>query len=164
MDTAGIEFIFVPIPAKATIYPEMISEHGTTAPRTDEEHLKFYDILRKHGVNVLDLTDLFLQNRFADTGPLYHKQDTHWSGQACVLAAEAIAKSIGTPQWMAEIPKRKAKLETHSIEITGIFGRNLVIRTCKKSDYNSHLSSMVLNQLLTHSISVRRGERVLLFC
>ena len=105
LDSAGIEMIFVPIPAKATIYPEMISEHGATTARTDEQHLKFYDILRKQSVNVLDLTDLFLKNRFTDSGPLYCKQDTHWSGQACVLAAEAIAKAIGEPPWMAEIPK-----------------------------------------------------------
>ena len=36
LDRAGIELIFVPIPAKATIYPEMISEHGDTTARTDE--------------------------------------------------------------------------------------------------------------------------------
>lgn len=30
LDTVGIELIFVPIPTKATIYPDMISEHITT--------------------------------------------------------------------------------------------------------------------------------------
>ena len=119
LDSAGISLIFVPIPAKATIYPEMISEHGTVTTRVDEHHQKFYDILRGHGVNVLDLTSLFLQNRFTDAGPIYCKQDTHWSGQGCVLAAEAIAKTIGTPSWTAEIPKRNAKIETRTVEITG---------------------------------------------
>ncbi len=125
LDTAGIELIFVPIPAKATIYPEMVSEHGKIKPRTDEQHQKFYDILQKQGVNVLDLTDLFIKNRFADAGSLYCKQDTHWSGYACVLAAETIAEAIGTPQWMAEIPKRKAKLETRTVEITGDLWKEL---------------------------------------
>lgn len=106
LDRAGIELIFVPIPAKATIYPEMISEHGDTTARTDRYHLKFYDILREQGVNVLDLTPLFLKNRFTDAGPIYCKQDTHWSGQGCVLAAAAIAEVIGAPSWMVEIPKR----------------------------------------------------------
>ena len=119
LDRAGIALIFVPIPAKATIYLEMISEHGDTTVRTDEYHLKFYDILRARGVNVLDLTPLFLKNRFTDAGPVYCKQDTHWSGQGCVLAAAAIAEAIGTPVWAAEIPKRSIEIETGTLEITG---------------------------------------------
>ena len=125
LDKAGIELIFVPIPAKATIYPEMISEHGTVKARTDEYHLKFYDILREHGVNVLDLTPIFLKNRFTDAGPVYCKQDTHWSGQGCVLAAAAIAEAISTPVWAAEIPKRDIETETRTISITGDLWRDL---------------------------------------
>ena len=125
LDKAGIALIFVPIPAKATIYPEMISEHGDATTRTDEYHRKFYDILREHGVNVLDLTPLFLKNRFTDAGPVYCKQDTHWSGQGCVLAAAAIAKAIGTPAWAAEIPKRDIETETRTISIAGDLWRGL---------------------------------------
>ena len=125
LDKAGIALIFVPIPAKATIYPEMVSEHGTVAARTDKYHLKFYDILREQGVNVLDLVPLFLKNRFTDAGPVYCKQDTHWSGEGCVLAAEAIAEAIGTPSWMREIPKRNIKTETRTTEITGDLWREL---------------------------------------
>ena len=62
LDGAGIELIFVPIPAKATIYPEMISEHGVTTARTDIQHQKFYDILRKQGVNVSGLTHFLLKS------------------------------------------------------------------------------------------------------
>ena len=124
LDTVGIELIFVPIPAKATIYPEMISEH-TTTKRTDKQFQKFYDILRKQGVNVLDLTDLFLENRNTNSNPLYCKQDTHWSGEACVLVAKAIATHIGTPSWLDEIPKRKASLELRNVEITGDLWKEL---------------------------------------
>ena len=125
LDRAGIALIFVPIPAKATIYPEMISEQGDTTARTDEYHLKFYNILRAHGVNVLDLAPIFLKNRFTDAGPVYCKQDTHWSGQGCVLAAAAIAEAIGTPVWAAEIPKRDIETETRTIPITGDLWRDL---------------------------------------
>ena len=127
LDSAGISLIFVPIPAKATIYPDKVVgalRCGVTV-RTDEHHLKFYDILREHGVNVLDLTPLFLQNRFTNAGPVYCKQDTHWSGQACVLAAEAIAKAIGVPSWAAEIPKQSMQIETRTVEITGDLWKEL---------------------------------------
>ena len=125
LDKAGIALIFVPIPAKATIYPEMVSEHGDPSRRSDAYHQKFYDILRERGVNVLDLTPLFLQNRFTDAGPVYCKQDTHWSGQGCVLAAKAIAEAIGTPAWAAEIPKRDVKTETRTIAIAGDLWKEL---------------------------------------
>ena len=125
LDKAGIKLIFVPIPAKATIYPEMISEHGNSTGRGDTYHQKFYDILRDHGVNVLDLTPLFLKNRFTDAGPVYCKQDTHWSGQGCVLAAGAIAKALGTPSWVKAIPKRNIETETRTAEIAGDLWREL---------------------------------------
>ena len=131
LDSVDIDLIFVPIPAKTTIYPEMISEYSKIG-RTDNYHILFYDILRKHGVDVLDLTDLFLKNRYTDSGLLYCKQDTHWSGQACVLAAEAIAKTIGTTTWMDEIPKRKSKVEKRTVEITGDLWRELGNKDLKK--------------------------------
>lgn len=119
LDKAGIKLIFVPIPAKATIYPEMISEHEDSTGRGDTYHQKFYDILRDHGVNVLDLVPVFLKNRFTDAGPVYCKQDTHWSGQGCVLAAKAIAEAIGTPSWLGKIPKKNIETETRTAEIAG---------------------------------------------
>jgi len=125
LENAGIALIFVPIPAKATIYPEKISDHGKVVGRTDEHHQTFYEMLRQQGVNVLDLTDLFLEHRFSDAGELYCRQDTHWSGQACILAAEAIVKEIGNRAWMEGIPKRKTILETQTVEITGDLWKEL---------------------------------------
>ena len=135
LDKVGITLIFVPIPAKATIYPDKVDGERhkvSVTKRTDEYHLKFYDILRKQGVNVLDLTPIFLQNRFTDAGPVYCKQDTHWSGQGCVLAAAAIAKVIGTHPWMDEIPKRKTRTETRPLEITGDLWRELDDKNLQK--------------------------------
>lgn len=132
LDKVGIALIFVPIPAKATIYPEKISEKDTAIGRTDKLHQTFYEILRQQGVNVLDLTDLFLKHRFSDTGALYCKQDTHWSGQACVLAAEAITKAIGTPAWIEEIPKRDTVIETRTVEIIGDLWRELADTDLRK--------------------------------
>ena len=124
LDTVGIDLIVVPIPAKATIYPEMISEYTNTI-RTDKHHIKFYDILHKHGVNVLDLTDLFLKHRYTDSGLLYCKHDTHWSSFACVITAKEIVKRIGKPSWMDAIPKRKGAIEKRTIGITGDLWKEL---------------------------------------
>ena len=115
----GIELILVPVPAKATIYPEKISDQIAVPSRVDRNHLEFYDLLRKQGVNVLDLTPFFIQHRFTKAGPLCCEQDTHWSGYGCILAAQAIAEAIGDRPWLTEIAKRNYQNETRTIEITG---------------------------------------------
>jgi len=89
----GVKLIVVPVPPKAVIYPEMLPgfTNGNEKARLDNIHQEFYGILRSNDVAVLDLTDLFLQNKALEKGPFYCRQDSHWSGSGCVLAAEKIA-------------------------------------------------------------------------
>ena len=119
LDKVGIELILVPVPAKAAIYPEKISDQIAVPSRVDRNHLEFYDLLRKQGVNVLDLTTFFIRHRFTKAGPLYCEQDTHWSGYGCILAAQAIAEAIGDRPWLAEVEKRDYQAEMRIVEITG---------------------------------------------
>lgn len=89
----GVELIIVPVPPKAVIYPDMLpgfTNQNETA-RLDRFHQEFYALLQSKGVKVLDLTGFFLQNKSPSQGPLYCRQDSHWSGNGCVLAAEKIA-------------------------------------------------------------------------
>lgn len=114
---AGVELIFVPVPPKAVIYPEGVSPNPP-AGRADEFHREFYEQLRGAGVNVLDLTDDFLAAKAA--GPaLYCRQDTHWSGQACIVAARKLAAAIFERPWAADLPRRDWTPETRDVEITG---------------------------------------------
>ena len=97
----GIELLVVPVPPKAAIYPEKIVpgvDVRTTNPAPTLH--RFYDKLRVAGVDVLDLSALFLQNRENPRGPVFCKTDSHWSGIGCVLASEAIAEKV-----RAKIPK-----------------------------------------------------------
>jgi alginate O-acetyltransferase complex protein AlgJ len=91
----GIALVVVPVPPKAAIYPERIVP-GSTAEAHDPApvlHL-FYEELRAAGVDVLDLSPLFIQNRDHQRGPVFCKTDSHWSGIGCVLAAQAIAEKV----------------------------------------------------------------------
>lgn len=93
----GIELLVVPVPPKASVYPEKIVpgfDVGTKDP-APELH-RFYDELRAAGVDVLDLGKLFVARRDEDRGPVFCKTDSHWSGLGCVLAAEAIAQTVRT--------------------------------------------------------------------
>jgi alginate O-acetyltransferase complex protein AlgJ len=117
---AGVELLFVPVPAKAAIYPEMISEAGKDGGRRlDPYHEEFYRVLRKAGLAVLDLTPAFLAHRRTSAAPLYCRQDTHWSGDGIALAARLIAEAVRERKWLAHIPKRRYDVEEREVEITG---------------------------------------------
>ncbi|MEY2564122.1 MAG: alginate O-acetyltransferase complex protein AlgJ [Verrucomicrobiota bacterium] len=91
----GIELLVVPVPPKAAVYPEKILP-GFNVRTDDAAPLlhRFYEELRAAGIDVLDLTPLFLQNRDDRRGGVFCKTDSHWSGLGCMLAAQAIAESV----------------------------------------------------------------------
>jgi SGNH hydrolase-like domain, acetyltransferase AlgX len=91
----GIDLLVVPVPPKAAIYPEKIVP-GFDVRTNDAAPLlhRFYEELRAAGVDVLDLTPLFIQNRDDKRGGVFCRTDSHWSGLGCVLAAQAIAENV----------------------------------------------------------------------
>lgn len=100
---AGAELLLVPVPAKAVIYADKLVDGLATAgegllPRIDLNHQAFYKILRAQGVNVLDMTDLFLRERQSGKR-LYCRDDTHWSSYACLLTAKAIHAEVAGREW-----------------------------------------------------------------
>ncbi|NQT54525.1 hypothetical protein HQ576_20890, partial [bacterium] len=130
LDKAGIEFLLVPVPAKAVIYPEFICEavsvaKGAKPPRLDIHLQAFIKLLRQKGVAVVDLVPHFHARRFDEAGLLYCRQDTHWSGRACALTADLIAKAVGGRPWLKAVPKRALITETRPVEIAGDLWRDL---------------------------------------
>jgi alginate O-acetyltransferase complex protein AlgJ len=91
----GIGLLLVPVPPKAAIYPEKLVGGVDLRGDDPEPYLtRFYDELRGNGVEVVDIAPLFLQRREGEHGPMFCRMDTHWSGDGCVLAAQAIAAKI----------------------------------------------------------------------
>ena len=91
----GIDLLLMPVPPKAAIYPEKILPDVDLHGETAAPYLaRFYDELRKHEIDVVDLSPVFLQNRASEHGPVFCKTDTHWSGLGCVLAAQTIKEKI----------------------------------------------------------------------
>lgn len=89
----GVTLLVVPVPPKAAIYPDRLPV-GLGGIAEDPAYLRFFDVLREHGVAVLDLTASFRERRAQARGPLYCRLDTHWSGVGCVVAAETLADAI----------------------------------------------------------------------
>ena len=121
LEKAGIELMLVPVPPKAFIYPEKISNFPAT-PRLDTHHRAFYRLLERAGIQVIDLAELFLSQK---AEPLYCRHDTHWSGRACKIAAEHLGRLIKQKPWYAEMSRVSYAAQTQTIEITGDLWRML---------------------------------------
>jgi alginate O-acetyltransferase complex protein AlgJ len=123
LDKAGIELMLVPVPPKAVIYPDMLSDavkaDGGVPPRLNAAGVEFYAVLRTNGVKVLDLTDEFLAHRFDKEGAVFCKQDTHWSGRACALAAKSTAREIKGRPWLNPVPELKLEAESRAVKLGG---------------------------------------------
>jgi alginate O-acetyltransferase complex protein AlgJ len=120
----GIELLIVPVPPKSVVYPDFLSDHLAISRenppvRIDAETQAFYQLLRKEGIQVLDLTPFFLANRFHREGVLFCKQDTHWSGNGCVLAARKISEEIKGRPWLKTVPKSAYLTAWKSLPIEG---------------------------------------------
>jgi len=126
---AGVELVIVPVPPKSIIYPDKlpstVERDAEPLPRLDVHHQAFYELLHENGVNVLDLTSLFLANRHHPNGSLYCQQDTHWSGTATVLAAEQIATGVRSKPWFEAVPGTTLQNEWRTVEIAGDLWRAL---------------------------------------
>ena len=136
LEALGIELLLVPVPPKAVVYPEQVSDKVAlpqgTPRRLDPQHRAFYKLLGEKGVPVLDLTPEFLARRGDKAGALYCKHDTHWSGLGCVLAAEQIARHIRGRPWLKGIRTEAFASETREVEIAGDLWRSLADETVPK--------------------------------
>ena len=74
-----IKLLVVPIPPKAVIYPEKLADGNfASGTRYDASLQRFYQELKKQGVEVLDLTPLFLSKKKGLSEPLYCLRDSHF--------------------------------------------------------------------------------------
>jgi alginate O-acetyltransferase complex protein AlgJ len=117
----GIDLLLMPVPPKAAIYPEKILPDVDLHGETAAPYLaRFYDELRKHEIDVVDRSPVFLQNRANEHGPVFCKTDTHWSGLGCVLAAQTIKDKIR--EKLAGQPPKNYAAEWKEITIKGDLG------------------------------------------
>ena len=131
----GIELLVVPVPPKAVVYPGKVSSESKETkpqPRLDTQHEAFYKLLREKGVAVLDLTPKLIAIRHAKGAQPYCKQDSHWSGAGCNLAAETIAGVVSDRLWLKDVPKLKLASETRVVRIAGDLSGDFVGKPVKE--------------------------------
>jgi SGNH hydrolase-like domain, acetyltransferase AlgX len=117
----GIQLLLMPVPPKAAIYPEKILPDVELHGETAAPYLaRFYDDLRGRGIDVVDLSPVFLQNQTNEHGPVFCKTDSHWSGFGCVLGAQTIKEKIH--EKLAGQPSKNYAAEWKETTIKGDLG------------------------------------------
>jgi hypothetical protein len=92
----GIKLMLVPVPVKATIYPEGITgsiPRESEAPVFHPDEGQLHLDLQEAGIDVLDITPALLQLKKRER-PVYLKQDTHWTFDTMQIMAKALAVHI----------------------------------------------------------------------
>jgi hypothetical protein len=92
LEAKGIKLVFVPIPDKASVYPERIG--GLTPLPAEEPNTATPALLaqlKTVGVATLDLLPAF---RKAAATPLFLERDTHWTPFGAETAAAALAEIV----------------------------------------------------------------------
>ncbi len=104
LNDQGIEYLFVLLPNKHTVYPEFLPDYiQKVNPRSSSDQL--VDYIRGHtDVALVDVRQLLLENKQAHR--LYSRSDTHWNHYASNLAQYEIFKAIAEYYPKAVKPQR----------------------------------------------------------
>ena len=124
----GVELVVAPVPPKGVIYPDRLApalDVPIPVRRLDATLQDVYRDLRARGVRVVDLTEAFLRDRFHHEGPLYCRQDSHWSGVGCVAAAEIIGAAVRELAVLEGAPAQPYGLAWFTTPIRGDLWRRL---------------------------------------
>ncbi|MFZ3047919.1 MAG: hypothetical protein WA151_18555 [Desulfatirhabdiaceae bacterium] len=122
LKNAGIHLFLVPVPPKAVIYSEKLMtdlKDAGISDRMDPYHEAFYALLKDKGVDVLDLTPIFLKEKNLKKEPLYCRTDTHWSGTGCEVAAHAVSERILSRGILEVIKPNNMTANRKPVEIVG---------------------------------------------
>lgn len=129
----GIELVLVPVPPKAVVYAnELTDGKNASTGRTDFYHQQFYSILAKRGIAVVDLTSPFIAAKEHTNKEVYCRQDSHWSGYGCQIAANKIYARIATQIGDITVEKTRYYSKERTVQIDGDLWRKLADNSIPK--------------------------------
>lgn len=96
LERRGITYLFVIVPDKHVIYPEMMPD--TVRPLRDESRIdSLVEHLAAHStVRVLDLRPALVEAKRHER--IYHRTDTHWNDRGAYVGYEQIVRQLGKRQ------------------------------------------------------------------
>jgi hypothetical protein len=115
---AGIEWVFVPVPAKVAVDPSLVPGAPAVEGRIDVHCIAFYDELRKAGVPVLDVVP-DLQELVSKGTRAHCMTDTHWTPAACETVAALVRERAAKQRWFAQATKTEFETTPKTLTLTG---------------------------------------------
>ena len=109
----GIELLVVPIPGKASVYPEMLARRAES--KQSEFHSPTEELLKQLDASDVQTVDLFAafrdarQATSASGSAFYLARDTHWTPAGAGVAAAAVARKLKQLDWVPEHPYKYTK-------------------------------------------------------
>ena len=94
-DSIGAEFLFIPMPNKATVYYDYVP-----FKKQPDFVLKLDSMLRAENVSTINTLQLYNNYRKSHNKLLYHLDDTHWNANAVKLVSKEIADKIKTDPFL----------------------------------------------------------------
>ena len=128
LDSLGVEFIYVPIPAKVTIYPDRFSnaiaiKNGLPAINDLYQMKPYLDKFRESGINVIDIEPLLKERRKTESFSSYCKTDSHPSPWTCQMIASILSEKINSLDWSKKYKKNSdvsfVKGDAETIQVFG---------------------------------------------
>lgn len=86
----GIRMVVLPVPVKAAIHPERLTDRPVRPPLRNASWEGFARFLEREGIALIDLAPALVRST-----PQYLATDTHWTPDGVELAARALADWIG---------------------------------------------------------------------
>jgi alginate O-acetyltransferase complex protein AlgJ len=152
LEAHGVDFLFVPVPTKAEIFPDELGPMGKpfVGKVVNPCLLKLAQELSQQGVEVVDLLTPFLAARAKGGAPgeepLFQHQDTHWTDRGLRLAADILVKRVARYPWYSALQTHAQHFDLKDASFTR-FG-DLVSRLpeAKKTRYRPE--TLVAHQVL----------------
>ena len=104
LSALGVEFIFVPVPAKAAVYPEKFTDGvkmNAKAPTDDAVTplAVFLEKISSGGITVIDIEPELRANRVSGGERSYCMTDSHPTPWTCELIAKRVAEILSGQPW-----------------------------------------------------------------
>ncbi len=91
----GVELVLLIAPGKETICPEWLSRRYRleNGPPSNCDMNAFIDVMRAEGIVTIYPAGALWSAR--DAGPMYLRDDTHWTPEGMAIAADELARALG---------------------------------------------------------------------
>lgn len=146
----GVDFLFVPVPTKLEIYPELLDPglKPIAGQVLNPASRKLLESLAKQGVEVVDLLPAMLEARAAGLPDpfLFQHQDTHWTDRGLQLAAKLVTARVKKYPWYAELAKHGQTFETRETMFTRFGDLQSRLPDAQQKDYKPE--TLVAHQVL----------------